>query len=366
MNTKKVIHQTDTSLRPRTLVGLGTLLINRSGLRWKPSGWLAMAILSFACLTASAQELAISRNASDVILTWGTNYPNYTLETTTNLTGSWTNVAGATNFTATLPIDSPNQFFRLKEMVSVTYVANEGFLVSGHGRKVLIDAIFTNGYGYFQTPPTQVVDQARNATAPFDDIDALLVTHYDEDHLGPLHTFQHMTNDTTTILIGPSQVYSAMESAAGTNFGQITNRFIVATPATGTSTNVTAGDLTIKVAGLDHINDPSTKNDAYLFTIGGLKFFHTGDFASLTLADWQALDLAGEQIDVAMLNGAILDNKSKAQTIIAYLNPKNVFFMHFPPSDVEYYRGVINSMTNLPPVYVMGTNTMTTCRFPAR
>ena len=327
---------------------------------------LVTAIFSFTCVMATAQELAISRNTNHVTLTWSTNYPDFILESTGSLTSSWTNVADATNGAATLPMVSSNQFFRLKETVSVTYVANEGFLISGRGKKVLVDGIFYNGYGYYQIPTAEVLDQETNALPPFDNLNALLVSHKHGDHVDGRYTFQHMTNDPTAVLVTSSPVINTLRSAAGSRFLLITNRIIEVGPTNGTSTNVLVGDMSFKVVGLPHDDQPETYNEGYLFNLGGLKFFHTGDFASTNLVDYQVLDLASEQIDVLFLGWFIFLTPERAQEVIAYLNPKSIFVMHVEAAlSTEYYQGLINALTNLPPVYLMNTQ-MTTIRLPAK
>ena len=40
--------------------------------------------------------------------------------------------------------------------------------------------------------------------------------------------------------------------------------------------------------------------------------------------------------------------------------------MHQTPDQIENYRNIINGLTNVPPYYMMSTNTMVTYRFPAR
>ena len=328
---------------------------------------LAVATLLFTCAAAAAQELAIARNATNITLTWSTNYPDYILESTGSLSGTWTDVTDHTNGTVTLPVVSSNQFFRLKETVTVTHVCNEGFLISGRGRKVLVDGIFADAvWPYFEPSPSNaliVPNLVTNALPPFDNIDALLVTHSDPDHLHARYVHPNMTNDTNSILIGTAQVFSAMRSSLGSRFPAISNRCVIV--ATNGSTTVTVGDLEIKAAGMPHISSPETQNLGYLFTVGGLRFFHNGDCASTNILDYQALNLAAENIDVAMVNVYIFDEPARAQEILAYYNPRTIFVMHQGLAQVDQYRSVINSMTNLPPVYLMDT-TMKTFRFPAR
>jgi L-ascorbate metabolism protein UlaG (beta-lactamase superfamily) len=62
--------------------------------------------------------------------------------------------------------------------VEITFIANEGFLLTDGSRKVLVDAIFSEGSGNFTTPLADVLTQERDATSPFDSVDFLLSTHH--------------------------------------------------------------------------------------------------------------------------------------------------------------------------------------------
>jgi uncharacterized repeat protein (TIGR03803 family) len=60
-------------------------------------------------------KLAVVLNGTNLNLSWSTNYPDFTLESTGNLTGGWTSVPGVTGYSATLPVSpGSNQFFRLR------------------------------------------------------------------------------------------------------------------------------------------------------------------------------------------------------------------------------------------------------------
>ena len=60
--------------------------------------------------------LAVSLSSTNVNLSWSTNCPNFTLESTDVLTNAWSPVPGVTGYSATLPVGPvTNQFFRLRK-----------------------------------------------------------------------------------------------------------------------------------------------------------------------------------------------------------------------------------------------------------
>jgi len=57
-----------------------------------------------------------------------------------------------------------------RKAIDITYIANEGFLISSRDSKVLIDGIFTEGFGRFQTPTAETLAKESQASPPFDNI----------------------------------------------------------------------------------------------------------------------------------------------------------------------------------------------------
>jgi glyoxylase-like metal-dependent hydrolase (beta-lactamase superfamily II) len=111
-------------------------------------------------------------------------------------------------------VRQPNRLQSL-DGATVTLIANDGFLIAGGGNKVLIDAIFTEGFGQFTSPSDAVLEEMKNATPPFDNITALLVTHRHADHVDPAGAVQHLLNDKACILIAPAQVNDLLKTEPG-------------------------------------------------------------------------------------------------------------------------------------------------------
>jgi len=76
---------------------------------------LALTIATYA--TNNAQpELFITRSPTGVRATWPLGFPDWTLQSATNVTaGIWTLVPVQCDNQAVIPITMPRQFFRLKQ-----------------------------------------------------------------------------------------------------------------------------------------------------------------------------------------------------------------------------------------------------------
>ena len=77
----------------------------------------AVAILSFVCLSALAQDgprLAIQSGEGGVNISWSADTTGFALESAARLTGGWAPVPGVIGALAALPTDAERQFFRLR------------------------------------------------------------------------------------------------------------------------------------------------------------------------------------------------------------------------------------------------------------
>jgi probable HAF family extracellular repeat protein len=60
-------------------------------------------------------KLAISLSDANVNLAWSSNFPDFALESTGQVAGTWTPVPDVTGYSATLPVNAQSQFFRLRK-----------------------------------------------------------------------------------------------------------------------------------------------------------------------------------------------------------------------------------------------------------
>lgn len=248
--------------------------------------------------------------------------------------------------------------------VEITYVANEGFLISGAGRKVLIDGIFTEGFGRFYTPTADALGKERNALPPFDHIDAVLITHYHPDHIDPAAVVQHLSNDRQAVLIGPPQVGDLLKPVNG--YEAVAKQILVVSPGPGVTTETSVQDIKVKSMALQHMSDDkrTTQNLGFIFSIGGLKVLHVGDAGTGDVGEYERLNLAKENIDIAFMHDFFFesDNLEAGRRMIGYIKPKAIILMHMDVGKADYYRNLIGKMTGLPPVY-MAAAPMETLRF---
>ncbi len=249
----------------------------------------------------------------------------------------------------------PLLFLYSQNSLDITFIANDGFLLSDRNHKVLIDAIFSEGSGMFTTPTEAVLVQERNGTTPFDSIDFLLNTHFHADHINPGYMTEHMVNDIGSVWIGPDQVYDLL--AAEASFGVIEDRVVPSLPGTAVKIDTLINDFPFRIVRLIHYNntDNTLQNLGYIFTLGDIKIFHPGDGFLNDTAEIENLDLSADSIDLLFLSYRVLDNdfENLGRKIIEYINPKAMILMHIKINEAEHYSDLVAGLQNLSPIYVM-------------
>jgi hypothetical protein len=185
---------------------------------------------------------------------------------------------------------------------SVTYVGNSGFLIWVGEKKVLVDALFEGLSGY--SVPAAVRDPLLAGRAPFDNIDLILATHSHGDHFGAASVRQCLQNNPRATFVGPADTVAQLAGVG--------NRAIALDVPAGQRQSLSVNGVAIVAMPLSHgtppAGDPGIVNLGYVFTVGNVKFFHTGDIDAsiVSAATLQGLGVPDERIDVAFVQHFLL------------------------------------------------------------
>ncbi|MFA5264910.1 MAG: MBL fold metallo-hydrolase [Opitutaceae bacterium] len=237
--------------------------------------------------------------------------------------------------------------------VSLTYIANEGLLITGANEKVLIDSIFTNGFGIWDAPSPELLEKIKTALPPFDHVTCVLATHADADHFSATDTLQHLLSNPASAFFAPLEVTQQLHQLP--QFDQVKARVHPAAQSGAPTEQRIVAGLVVRAVPLEHLTRPPTMppapyNVGHLFTIDGIKFFHTGDMGSQNLQAFQHAKLREEQVDVAIVNCYFFDNASveSALAVLACLNPKVVLLAHLPRQGFEQETDRILKLPGMP------------------
>jgi glyoxylase-like metal-dependent hydrolase (beta-lactamase superfamily II) len=95
--------------------------------------------------------------------------------------------------------------------IEITYLANEGVMITTGSNKVLIDALFDNPNPNYRAPSEEMLAGMQSGRAPFDDVDLVLVTHNHPDHFSPSFAARFMENNPNTLLIAAKDAVTSMK-----------------------------------------------------------------------------------------------------------------------------------------------------------
>ena len=203
--------------------------------------------------------------------------------------------------------------------VKVTYLANEGVMLTAGSTKVLVDALLRDGLGYPTHAPA-VQEQLETGKPPFDGVGLTLATHYHLDHwdAGAITRF---------LRFNPTARYASTPQATGMMPMQQMRRVDALWPADGRSAVEIAG-AKVEAVPLGH---RVTQNLAYRIEMGGRTLMHLGD-ADPTAENIERL--AAKPAPDVLLTPFwwLLDEKTKA-FIVERWKPKAIVAIHFSSND---------------------------------
>ncbi|WP_196140762.1 MBL fold metallo-hydrolase [Aliikangiella sp. G2MR2-5] len=102
------------------------------------------------------------------------------------------------------------------------YLGNEGVMVSGDKVKVLFDPFFHNHYDSFTLVPETIRQRIFSNQAPYNDIDAIFVSHIHGDHFDAGDTVKYLLNHKKVRLFVPAQGIDKLEAIEG--FSQVSTQ----------------------------------------------------------------------------------------------------------------------------------------------
>ena len=212
--------------------------------------------------------------------------------------------------------------------VSVTFLANEGVLLSGGGRKVLIDGLFLKYETGYPVPADSTQTALARAASPFDSVELVLVTHRHGDHFHPTPVAAHLRANPRAVLLTSAQVIDSLrrhQPAAGVPEA----RTVARTMAPGTRRRVVVNGLTVELLGLPHggRRHRHVEHLGYVVELGGRRVLHVGD-AELSEATLAPFRLDTARIDVALVPAWAVTNRETRRAIERWVRPRQVVAFH--------------------------------------
>jgi L-ascorbate metabolism protein UlaG (beta-lactamase superfamily) len=210
---------------------------------------------------------------------------------------------------------------RQADGVAVTFLANEGVLLSGGSKRVLIDALFEKYKGDFAIAAESTQLALRTARAPFDSVNLVLVTHHHGDHFQPAPMAAHLRANPRAALLASQQV---IDSLRGRITPEIGPRVMARAVARGAMRRDTVNGVPVTVLGLAHHD---LQHYGYIVEIGGRRVLHVGDTDD-GAKSFPAFRLDTMRIDLALLPQWMGMRPQGREMIERWIKPRHVAFFH--------------------------------------
>lgn len=217
--------------------------------------------------------------------------------------------------------------------VEITYIANEGVLISADGKQVLIDGLHREYEPAYAFLPPAEREKIETAKAPFDKIDLILVSHRHLDHFHPESVGLHLQHNSKAILVSSQQVVDEVEKNFK-DYQAIKGRVTGATPPWKEKAAMKVAGIDFEILNLRHGTGrhASIQNLGHIIKLGGKKLLHIGD-ADTAVENFEKFNLDEEGIDIAFLPFWFLIG-SEGQTIVReHIKPRQIIAVHISPSE---------------------------------
>lgn len=215
--------------------------------------------------------------------------------------------------------------------LALRYVANAGVLVTLGDVRVLIDAPIREGIPPYATSDAAERDRLERARSPYDRVDAILITHWHEDHFNAEAVAAHLSLNGRATLISSPEVVARVRAAAP---HLPVARMQGVLPAPGASTLLRVGVLPVRVLRIRHNPARRLPEQHVGFLIGEREaVLHTGD--ADPAADNFALLRALPPVDLALVPFWFMQSANNRQFVRDSIAPRRVVALHLPPADAD-------------------------------
>jgi len=217
----------------------------------------------------------------------------------------------------------------------LTYVGNEGVLISDGTKAVLIDGLHRKYDDAYLNPPPEVLSAMEGAKAPFDKVRMVLVSHVHGDHFSAESVGAHLASNSKAMLVTDAQKMSDIARLYG-GHEAIRNQTFEATPVWKERVVFERDGIKVTLLGMKHGSDRFwwIKNLGHIIEVGGKKLFHFGD-ADGALENFSSFNLPAEKIDIAFVPYWFLLNENGRKLVTENIAAKTNIAVHISPQTAE-------------------------------
>ena len=219
--------------------------------------------------------------------------------------------------------------------VEITYIANEGVLISAGGKQVLIDGLHREYERDYAFLPPADREKIETAKAPFDKIDLVLVSHRHLDHFHPESIGLHLQHNPKATFVSSQQVVEEVEKNFK-NYPAISARVTATTPPSKERVAMKVAGIDFEILRLSHGTGrhATIQNLGHIIKLGGKKLLHVGD-ADTAIENFEKFNLDEEQIDIVFIPYWFLLGPEGQTVVRDHIKPKQIIAVHISPGESE-------------------------------
>ncbi|HET9532600.1 MAG TPA: MBL fold metallo-hydrolase [Blastocatellia bacterium] len=228
------------------------------------------------------------------------------------------------------PVIAPQQ-----PTLEITYIANEGVLISSGDKQVLIDGLHREYKPDYAFLPVAEREKIESAKSPFDKIDLVLVSHLHPDHFHPESVGLHLKHNPKATLVSSQQVVEEVEKNFK-DYEAIKTRVTGATPPLKERVAMKVAGIDFEILGLGHGSERFRwiQNLGHIIKLGGKKLLHVGD-ADTAAENFERFNLDEEEIDIAFIPFWFLLEEDGLRVVKEQIKPKHIIAVHISPAEAE-------------------------------
>lgn len=218
------------------------------------------------------------------------------------------------------------------DSAELTYVGNEGFLLSHAGRGVLIDALVRRGIPPYVTASAEQRERIERAEPPFDHVQLVLATHAHADHFDAAAVWRHLEYNEMAVFVSTNEAVVRVVATPSTP--DIDERAIRSYPEAGVRDRFAVEGIDLDVLNLHHGRERQApvQNVGFVVDIEGFRAFHMGD-AETTVEELLVYGLPSDSLDVAFVPFWHLTSDHGQRMIDEAIRPRRVVAVHIPSAD---------------------------------
>jgi len=216
--------------------------------------------------------------------------------------------------------------------VRITFLANDGFLISSGDHSVVIDGFVPRPHDVYEALPPEVYERMSSGAPPFDGIVLGLVSHKHPDHFQPRAAERFLAgNERAGILSSPQVVRELRKNIQDKD---LLGSALVVDAKPGESQVIMQQDMSVEMFRLKHGGEGNSRivNYGHLITIGGMKLLHVGD-VEVSDEAFAGQDLASRSIDVAFIPYWFFGSEEGIRIVREKIAPAQVVACHIPPAE---------------------------------